>query len=533
MDMRFIVILVASLSLFACETDVEDADTGGDTQPPRVEDIGVDSAITLLDGAVLDSAPIQPPEGDATPIRDAHPPPPDPGEVERFIDPSAPADAAAQFAEGAPLPGCAVAQWLYPTPETVFPRNIKGVTFQWEHTGRRLYRLRATHGDLVMEWITAQDEVTPSAEAMRRLGSQSAASESPVVLTLATLLADGQFCEEAVGPIQFDQGRLSGAVYYWSTRDSGIMRLAADDEAPEAFLNPTTAPQIFCPACHALSRDGRKIAFTWTTFPPFGELAISDVEDPTNVFYDRAGVVGYFPSFAPDHNQIVGGAGGELIIRQVDTGAEIERLPLTPDTVAGSPDWSWQGDRITATVGPSGIENIIPDESINVGSIGQWHLQDGVWSMPETLVPQEGVWNNERPAYSPDGRWIAFNRTGPDQNADDMTNRSSELMIIGSDGGPPVRMTRANGGVELGNNWAKWSPPTGGRRQWLAFSSLRDYGHQLINDGNDSPTPQIWITSIDPDTPPGGDPSSPAFWLPFQSIESGNHIPYWAVFEKE
>ena len=106
-------------------------------------------------------------------------------------------------------------------------------------------------------------------------------------------------------------------------------------------------------------------------------------------------------------------------------------------------------------------------------------------------------------------------------------------MIIGSDGGPAVPMSRANRGPALGNNWAKWSPPTGGRRQWLAFSSLRDYGHRLINDGDENPTPQIWITSVDPDTPPGGDPSSPSFWLPYQSIQSGNHIPYWAVFEKD
>jgi Tol biopolymer transport system component len=153
--------------------------------------------------------------------------------------------------------------------------------------------------------------------------------------------------------------------------------------------------------------------------------------------------------------------------------------------------------------------------------------------MPETLVPRADDWSNERPAYSPDGRWIAFNRTGPDLDPDDMGNGNSELMIVGSDGGPTVRLDAANGGVGLGNNWAKWSPPTGGRRQWLAFSSRRDYGHRLINEGGVGRTPQIWVTSVDPETLPGADPSSPAFWLPYQSIESGNHIPYWAVFEKE
>jgi len=525
--------LVLSLMMVACEADVEGEEGPVDGSAPRLEDVGTDAVVTLLDGAAPVDAARPRPSDSARPAVDAQPPAPEPEDIERHVEPSAPADAVERFAEGHPIPGCAVATWRYPEPETLFPRNIKGVAFQWDHAGQRLYRLRAAVDDLVIEWITAEDSVTPDAESMRRLGTRSSGAEVPVSLTLTTLLADGQMCEESVGPIQFDPARLIGAVYYWSTTDAGIMRLAAEDEAPEAFLNPQTAPQIFCPACHALSRDGRKIAFTWTTFPPFGEMAVSDVEDPTNVFYDRTGILGYFPSFAPDHNQIVGGAGGELVIRRVDTGEERERLPLMADTVAGSPDWSWQGERIAATIGPSGLENIIPDESINLGSIGQWHLQDGVWSMPEILVPQMGVGSNERPAYSPDGRWIAFNRTGADGNADSRGNRASELMIIGSDGGPAVPMSRANRGPALGNNWAKWSPPTGGRRQWLAFSSLRDYGHRLINDGDENPTPQIWITSVDPDTPPGGDPSSPSFWLPYQSIQSGNHIPYWAVFEKD
>ena len=515
-----------------CETDAGDALRQDGRPSPRLQDTGSEASVTLIDGAVGTDFSLPPVvDAAANPNRDDAEPAP--SDVEQHLDPSAPGDAAQRFHDGEALPGCAGARWLYPTPGTVFPRNITGVELQWDHGGDRLYRLRAAVDGLVIEWITAQNQVTPDAESLGRLATRSVAAELPVALELTTLLADGQMCPEAVGPVQFDVGRLSGAVYYWSTRDSGIMRLAAEDEAPEPFLNPQTAPQIFCPACHALSRDGRKIAFTWTLFPPFGELAISDVEDPTNVFYDRTGVSGYFPSFAPDHNRIVGGAGGDLVIRRVDTGAEIERLPLNPDTVAGSPDWSWQGDRITATVGPTGLENIIPDESINLGSIGQWHLLDGVWTMPETLVPRAGDWSNERPAYSPDGRWIAFNRTGPDLNQDDMGNGNSELMIVGSDGGPTVRLDAANGGVGLGNNWAKWSPPSGGRRQWLAFSSRRDYGHRLINEGGDAPTPQIWVTSVDPETPPGADPSSPAFWLPYQSVESGNHIPYWAVFEKE
>ena len=34
------------------------------------------------------------------------------------------------------------------------------------------------------------------------------------------------------------EAELKGAVYYWSTTDSGIMRLPLGDDAPELFLGP-------------------------------------------------------------------------------------------------------------------------------------------------------------------------------------------------------------------------------------------------------------------------------------------------------
>ena len=71
-------------------------------------------------------------------------------------------------------------------------------------------------------------------------------------------------------------------------------------------------------------------------------------------------------------------------------------------------------------------------------------------------------------------------------------------------------------------------PSMGAYRRWLAFSSLRPYGSVAPGGEN----PQIWITSISGEPVPGEDPSTPAFWLPYQNIESGNHIPYWAAYEK-
>src|SRR5438132_1653620 len=42
--------------------------------------------------------------------------------------------------------------------------------------------------------------------------------------------------------------------------------------------------------------------------------------------------------------------------------------------------------------------------------------------------------------------------------------------------------------------------------------------------------PQIWMAAIDlTATEIGGDPSFPAFWLPFQEVTAHNHIAQWVV----
>ncbi|MBU1430192.1 hypothetical protein KKF91_06440 [Myxococcota bacterium] len=47
-------------------------------------------------------------------------------------------------------------------------------------------------------------------------------------------------------------------------------------------------------------------------------------------------------------------------------------------------------------------------------------------------------------------------------------------------------------------------------------------------------TPQIWISGIAPQAAARDEePASPAFWLLHQSVRSGNHVPYWSLYEKD
>jgi hypothetical protein len=485
--------------------------------------------------------------GAPTPTPDAGPAPaPDAGpvipvEFDDVIVGGAPDDAPDRF-DGAPEAGCGPTL-VYPEPGTAFPANIRGVEFQWDGNGHELFRMRLTGGaGTTVTWYTDGGAITPDGREWQSI--RSAARGRTLRLELAGIGARGEtVCVAPEAEFEIDTTELKGAIYYWSTGDFGIMRLALEEEnpAPEAFLTQATAPQINCPACHALSRDGTRIAFTRTTFPPFGHLAASAVQAPTDLFYDPNpnpdptvtvdDVNGYFPSFAPDSRRVVAGRGGRLPVIDIEDGADLFELPLPRDQVGVAPDWSWQGDRIVAAVGPSS-QNFAPDVGINRGGLGEWVLEDGLWTGPEMILPVPGGNGTlDRPAYSPDGLYIVFNRSGA-SGGQGMSNSSADLELIPVGSDQPIPLDRANRGGGLGNSWPKWAPNVGNGRQWVAFSSLRDYGNRLRQGAE--PTPQLWVTGIDPNAVDAGeDPSSPAFWLPFQALGSGNHIPYWAVFEKD
>lgn len=465
--------------------------------------------------------------------------------LEDVIAPGTPPDAPERFRDAPEGEGCAP-DLIYPAPLTAFPRNIEGVAFQWSGRSHDLFQLEFTAGELSIRWFTTAEQVVPEGEPWQAL--LRAAAGGPLRLAISGLGGAGdRRCTTPAYVFEIDRSALQGAVYYWSTGDSGIMRLAAGDTAPEPFLTPAVAPEIACPACHALSRDGSRIAFARTTFPPFGDMVVSAVAAPRQLLYDPAQVPGamadlsgvrvrgYFPSFAPDNERIVGGNDGQLSIRSATTGEVLESLPMPAGKVGGSPDWSWQGDAIVAAFGDAGFSNPLPNVGINLGAIARWRFVDGRWAMPEVLVPLEGDRSNDRPAFSPDGRFIAFNRTGPNPNqGNGMGNPDVELWLIHAAGGVAIPLERANGGALNGNSWPKWAPSDfSGRRLWLAFSSTRDYGRILNNSALETPRPQIWVTGIDRDAPPGQDASAPAFWLPFQNTNSGNHIPYWAVYQKQ
>ena len=174
-----------------------------------------------------------------------------------------------------------------------------------------------------------------------------------------------------------------------------------------------------------------------------------------------------------------------------------------------------------------------PAPGVDSASLQTMRFTGTGFDPPTMLVPSNGQ-NNYYPAYSPDGRFVLFNRSPSNRNSMDNASPGDagvpdgQLWTVPSSGGAAVHLINAS--APGGTSWPKWAPvlhrSSGGTVMWLTFSTGRAYGLRL----SDWQRTQLWMVAFDPAKAMAGqDPSFPAFWLPFQSISSGNHIGQWST----
>jgi hypothetical protein len=202
---------------------------------------------------------------------------------------------------------------------------------------------------------------------------------------------------------------------------------------------------------------------------------------------------------------------------------------------------------------------------------------NGQFGTPAPFFASNGE-NNYYPSYSPDGQFVVFDRAPRDTSVatidgctgtapqvtcpnDSFSNPAARLTLVpNAASSNPIDLENANGSPvaspqKLSNSWPRWSPFVqtyrGSRLLWVAFSSTRDYGVLVRNhlsgmyqcypaDSFQLPgadhhgtfdaacqQPKLWMAAINLSEAPNGDPSFPAFFLPFQDISTHNHTPQW------
>jgi hypothetical protein len=387
--------------------------------------------------------------------------------------------------------------------------------------------------------------------------------------------------------ISFSQEDLMGGIYYWQSttqngvagKTGGIFRkdFGNPDPTPEPFLTPGNLNK--CVGCHFLSRDGLKMTYgsdDADSDDEYGDLKVvlyditSRTAAVTNLpagfqSFEAAGHDSFFASdgrgmsTTPEVLHYNGGTGAAMTASTFST----TTYPAFTGRRIAHPDWSRDGQKLYFTLATpiTGITgyNLKDDLHVTNGSIYAASVTAGAAANPTALVTAASVdENNYYPAISPDGSAVIFNRATGTTLAthDSYNNPNAKLFAVAAAGGTPVELAKANQKDGLTNSWPRWSPFVqmyqGKRIVWVTFSSTRDYGIRVHNEGSQffncyppvSPEdtsgdhakpfdpnctqPQIWMAAISlDDLAAGKDPSFPAFWLPFQDVTAHNHIAQW------
>jgi hypothetical protein len=220
------------------------------------------------------------------------------------------------------------------------------------------------------------------------------------------------------------------------------------------------------------------------------------------------------------------------------------------------------------------------DDHVFGGSLFRADFAHDTLSAAVRIVASQGE-NNYYPSYSPDSppSFVLFDRAPYDSSAGSLTgcigavpkatcpndsfaNPAARVMLVATaDGALPVDLEKANGSAvsinaRLSNSFPRFAPVVqrykGRRLFWITFSSTRDYGVRLLNhkdgmyqcypaDSYEWPGsvhrnltdkscqhPQIWMAPVlGGDEPSFGDPSGVAFRVPYQEVNSHNHMAEW------
>ncbi|MEJ7597853.1 MAG: hypothetical protein WKG01_08100 [Kofleriaceae bacterium] len=360
--------------------------------------------------------------------------------------------------------------------------------------------------------------------------------------------------------VAFSVENMKGGIYYWKAAgggESAVMRYdfgSTTQTAAERFLGPDKAGGK-CVGCHALSRDGSKLVASAGGWDVEDSLLV-DVETAERVATpaktafaswnpDGTKYVGVF-SFTgtPTHNlMLIDGTSG-LQTGTIDVGA-------TAAQSTSHPDWSGDGADIVFVRAGQAYEDGVNNQRFYQGSIQMVSDQGGgTFGAPVTIVPALAGRNRYYPSFSPDTKLIAFNEsTCPTGTAHIHCNADSDptatiFVTEPQVGSAPIALTRANAagktdtGTALTNSWPKWAPfefqrteTAGSRLVWMTFSSTRKFGLRTpptSSSDESSSSTWLWMVAIDPDQAAAGqDPSYPAFALPFQDLQSSNHIAQW------
>lgn len=470
-------------------------------------------------------------------------------------------------------------RWLYPYEYTVFPRGLVGPLFMWEGgpaAAAILVRIRSQFMDFeACMTPTAPGQLLMPQQIWDIAGTQSRGKIDPATIEFV-ITGGGQTAKLPPRQITFALATLNSAVYYNTygskiAQDAGIvggvvMRIRPQATQAEIFLAAQNTG-THCIGCHAVSADGSRIVAEEHLQPGLAEGSSSafaltamtqarPAPQPVQTPLRRAG----FSALYPD---------GSIYL----TSARTLAGPIGVNHVSGTfgPEASLLFDANTGnTINSSGLPGnaMMPMFAVDGAMVAYVDSATGHGISVMDFARGNNAFSNKRDVYMNGSQYVSWPFFLPNvdlgtdtefQNAssrrlvfaiggagDHVTQsvvlltfvaapHPSELWWVDVETNPPTaaRLGRA-GGFDGTNNFLPdpaganldymptVSPVAAGGYFWVFFSSRRSYGNMYPTRPTEDIGKKIWVAAIDINTPPGSDPSHPAFYMPGQELESGN-----------
>jgi hypothetical protein len=443
------------------------------------------------------------------------------------IDPSLPSGAAGWFSM--PEDPNRAPTVVYPADNVAMPRNLGDFEVHWTDSHNDVFEvsLKTEFAD-VRAIVPGTAGMMPLSKWTSFLAAEWLAAvgfEQTVTYQVRGVDSTNPISVGSAAPrlVKLTNEQMLGGLYYWAATAEnngpyGIFRHDMSHPGQPAEQYYTTAQTDGrCVACPVLSRDGSRMAVTFDGGN--GSATLVDVATKTPQTESRAW---NFGTFTPDGTKFLAVRDGALSL--LDSSDQHVIGTVAASGYVSHPDISADGTKLVYVQKESGGS----DWDFTTGKLIVRSIDPATNAFgPETMLVSDTN-NNFYPSLSPDGKWVLFNRAA---SGSSYNNANASLWVVEADGSAPaIELIGANGAMGMTNSWGRWAPfaqTIGASNEplfWVTVSSKRDFGVRLFNVKR----PQLWMTPFYPDRAmQQHDPSDSAFRLPFQNIDSNNHIAQW------